>query len=73
MSDVSFNNPFSALKPLRESTRILKLLQNAKFEDENRKQIAGIEVCNMLDTMLDEHLRTTDRSRERGRRAAAPS
>ncbi|MFL5309201.1 MAG: DNA polymerase [Myxococcales bacterium] len=60
-----------ALKPVLESQRTLKLLQNAKFDYEILKQIAGIEVCNLFDTMLAERLLTAGRSREIGLRALA--
>src|SRR4029079_8985062 len=49
------------LKPLLENPRTLKLLQNAKFDYEILKQIAGIEVCNLFDTMLAERLLTAGR------------
>src|SRR4029079_1289847 len=60
------------LKPLLENPRTLKLLQNAKFDYEILKQIAGIEVCNLFDTMLAERLLTAGRSRENRRPAPAP-
>ena len=51
-------------KPLLESGRSLKLLQNAKFDYKILKQIAGIELCNVFDTMLAERLLTAGRARE---------
>ncbi|HUS15545.1 MAG TPA: hypothetical protein VM536_11085, partial [Chloroflexia bacterium] len=52
------------LKPLLESGRTLKLLQNAKFDYKILKHIAGIELCNIFDTMLAERLLTAGRARE---------
>ncbi len=51
-------------KPILESGRSLKLLQNAKFDYKILKQIAGIELCNVFDTMLAERLLTAGRTRE---------
>ena len=51
-------------KPILESGRSLKLLQNAKFDYKILKQIAGIELCNVFDTMLAERLLTAGRARE---------
>jgi DNA polymerase I-like protein with 3'-5' exonuclease and polymerase domains len=58
--DVPRVNPLP-LKPLLESPRILKLLQNAKFDYEILRHLAGIEVCNLFDTMLAERLLTAGR------------
>jgi DNA polymerase I-like protein with 3'-5' exonuclease and polymerase domains len=52
------------LKPILESTRSLKILQNAKFDYKILKHIAGIELCNIFDTMLAERLLTAGRARE---------
>ncbi|MDQ2806165.1 MAG: DNA polymerase [Chloroflexota bacterium] len=51
-------------KAILESGRSLKLLQNAKFDYKILKQIAGIELCNVFDTMLAERLLTAGRARE---------
>jgi DNA polymerase-1 len=58
--DVPRVNPLP-LKPLLESPRILKLLQNAKFDYEILRHLARIEVCNLFDTMLAERLLTAGR------------
>jgi DNA polymerase I-like protein with 3'-5' exonuclease and polymerase domains/intein/homing endonuclease len=58
--DVPRVNPLP-LKPLFESPRILKIIQNAKFEYEILKHLAGIEVCNLFDTLLAERLLTAGR------------
>ncbi len=66
--DVPRVNPLP-LKPLFESPRILKLIQNAKFEYQMLKHLAGIELCNIYDTMLAERLLTAGRTRENSLRA----
>jgi DNA polymerase I-like protein with 3'-5' exonuclease and polymerase domains len=52
------------LKPILENGRTLKILQNAKFDYKILKRIAGIELCNIFDTMLAERLLTAGRARE---------
>ena len=46
------------LKALLEDTKVLKLLQNAKFDYKMLKQQARIELKNVYDTMLAERLLT---------------
>ena len=45
-----------ALKPLLESSHVLKIAQNAKFEYEMLRQQAGITLSGLFDTMLAERL-----------------
>ncbi|MGI8589298.1 MAG: DNA polymerase [Chloroflexia bacterium] len=52
------------IKPILESTRICKIIHNAKFEYEMLKSNLGIEVCNLFDTMLAERLLNAGRRRE---------
>ncbi|MFC1625155.1 DNA polymerase [Patescibacteria group bacterium] len=41
-------------KKLLENKKIIKLLHNAKFDYRHIKQILGVEICNIYDTMLSE-------------------
>lgn len=43
-------------KAFLENSKIIKLLHNGKFDYKHIKQILGIEVCNVYDTMLTEAL-----------------
>ncbi|MEI7556928.1 DNA polymerase [Candidatus Chlorohelix sp.] len=52
------------LKRLLENPRILKILQNAKFDYEMLKERAGIVLENIYDTMLAERLLTAGVSKE---------
>lgn len=62
---------FTPLKPLVESEKILKILQNAKFDYAALKLSKGIIINNIYDTMLAERLLTTGRQRENSLAALA--
>lgn len=52
------------VKPLLENGKILKILQNGKFDYSALKVIKSIEVTNIFDTMLAERILTTGLQRE---------
>lgn len=54
----------TSLKLLLEDTKILKLVQNGKFDYSALKVVKGIEIHNMFDTMLTERLLTVGMERE---------
>lgn len=62
---------FSPLKNLFENDKILKLLQNGKFDYAALKYIKNIEIANIYDTMIAERLLTTGIIRENSLAAIA--
>ena len=46
-------------KELLENPKIIKILQNGKFDYKHIKKVLGIEIINMYDTMLAEHVLTS--------------
>lgn len=47
---------FPRFKEFLENSKVIKILHNGKFDYKHIKQILGISVCNVYDTMLTEAL-----------------
>ena len=58
------NLDFSSLKTIVEDEKILKILQNGKFDYAALKVTKGITIANIYDTMLAERILTTGLARE---------
>lgn len=54
----------TSLRTILENDKVLKILQNGKFDYSALKVVKGVEVANMFDTMLAERILTTGLQRE---------